>query len=190
MSSLMQEQTHKRKRYFIKPDLQTKYAFMFVLAIGVGLNLGVILTLLAPMIRESSWLFSLAYAILALLVIVVVASISIIFTHKIAGPIYKIERSFRQIMDEKDLSLRIFLRTGDELQELADEINGLLDHLNHTVMLEQQKSEAILAKVDYLILALEAPEALSQQTELLAQLTDIRARLEDNTLKYKLDSLS
>lgn len=175
----------QRKRYFVKPDLQTKYAFMFVLAIGVGLNLGVILALLAPLIRGASWWYSLLYGVLALLMIAVVASISIVFTHKIAGPIYKIERSFRQIMDEKDLSLRIFLRTDDELQELAEEINRLLDHLNHTVMLEQQKSAAILAKLDYLVAGLEQPEQPAT-LELLSQLNDIRRHLEDSGLKYKL----
>lgn len=182
---MLESRVYKRKRYFIKPDLQTKYAFMFVLAIGVGLNLGVILTLLAPMLHNSAPIFPMVYILLAISIVVLVAGISILFTHKIAGPIYKIERSFRQIMDEKDLSLRVFLRTGDELQELADEVNTLLDHLSGLVRLEQQKSEALLAKLDHLIAELntstEAPNAT-----LLTQLEEIRTRLEDSGLKYKL----
>lgn len=175
----------QRKRYFVKPDLQTKYAFMFVLAIGVGLNLGVILTLLVPLIRDASWWLTLLYGFLAVVMIAVVASISIVFTHKIAGPIYKIERSFRQIMDEKDLSLRIFLRTDDELQELAEEINRLLEHLNHTLSIEQQKTSAILAKLDYLMASLEQSE-FAEAHDFKSQLAELRLHLEDSGLKYKL----
>ena len=176
---------YKRKRYFIKPDLQTKYAFMFVLAIGVGLNLGVILTLLAPMLQNTSMIFPAIYILLAISIVILVAGISILFTHKIAGPIYKIEQSFRQIMDEKDLSLRVHLRTGDELQEFAEEVNHLLDHLSSIVHLEQQKSEALLAKLDHLIREItESSHEVDQK--LLEQLNSIRARLEDSGLKYKL----
>ncbi|MEZ0372071.1 MAG: HAMP domain-containing protein [Candidatus Sericytochromatia bacterium] len=177
--------TYKRSRYFVKPDLQTKYAFMFVLSIGVGLNLGVILTLLAPMLQNNSWVFPAIYGLLALSIVILVAGISILFTHKIAGPIYKIERSCRQIMDQKDLSLRVFLRTGDELQELAEEINRLLDHLRNSMLIEQQKSEAIVAKIDHLISTVESGSE-AENGELLRQLTDIRRRLGESSLKYRL----
>lgn len=176
---------YKRKRYFIKPDLQTKYAFMFVLAIGVGLNLGVILTLLAPMLQNTSMIFPAIYILLAISIVVLVAGISILFTHKIAGPIYKIEQSFRRIMDEKDLSLRVYLRTGDELQEFADEVNHLLDHLTSVVHLEQQKSEALLAKLDHLIHEMTSSSGDINQN-ILSQLNSIRTRLEDSGLKYKI----
>ena len=171
---------YKRSRYFIKPDLQTKYAFMFVLSIGVGINLGVILTLLSPLLSENSWIFPAIYVMLAISIMVLVAGISILFTHKIAGPIYKIERSFRQIMDEKDLSLRVFLRTGDELQELAEEINRLLDHLHNSMLIDQQKSEALLAKLEHAIQGAD-----TAPPELLAQLQDIRQRLEESSPRFR-----
>ncbi|MGV3526754.1 MAG: HAMP domain-containing protein [Candidatus Sericytochromatia bacterium] len=183
MASTEFSRSYKRTRYFVKPDLQTKYAFMFVLAIGMGINLGVILTLMAPMLRNSSPVFPILYGILALSVVILMAGMSILFTHKIAGPIYKIEKSFRQIMDEKDLSLRVFLRTGDELQELADDINRLLEHLHNSVLIEHQKSEALLAKLDHLIHQAQASEIPPAWLE---SLTEIRHRLEDSGLKYKL----
>lgn len=181
----MESERYRRRQYFIKPDLQTKYAFMFVLSIGIGLNLGVILALLAPQIKEASGLFTVMYGLLALAIVVLVAGISIMFTHRIAGPIYKIERSFRQIMDEKDLTVRVFLRTGDEMQELADEINRLLDHLSKTVMIEQQKLDAILAKLDHLNSELSNGDS-PDKSALLEQLNSIRDRIEDSGLKYKL----
>jgi methyl-accepting chemotaxis protein len=181
----MATRTYRRTQYFVKPDLQTKYAFMFVLAIGVGLNLGVILALLAPMLKNDSPIFPTLYILLALSFVVLVAGISILFTHKIAGPIFKIEKSFRQIIDEKDLSLRVFLRTDDELQELAEEINRLLEHFRNSLLLENQKSEAILAKLDYVIDQLEGESALPI-TEVHERLADLRQKIEDTGLKYKL----
>lgn len=180
----LSSRSYKRSRYFVKPDLQTKYAFMFVLSIGVGINLGVILTLLAPMLRNDSWIFPGIYTLLAISIVVLVAGISILFTHKIAGPIYKIEKTFRQIMDEKDLSLRVFLRTGDELQELAEESNRLLDHLRNGLLIERQKSEALLAKLEHLEHQLTEDPA---QQEIVSQISDIRHRFEDHSLKFKLN---
>lgn len=178
---------YKRSRYFVKPDLQTKYAFMFVLTIGLGINLGVILTLTAPLLRDSdSWVFQAIYALLALSIVALVAGISILFTHKIAGPIYKIERSFRQIMDEKDLSQRVFLRTGDELQELAEEINRLLDHVRNSLLIDRQKSDALLTKLDHLIGQIEHLDH-QDQTELVVQIREVRERLAENSIKFKLE---
>lgn len=174
---------YKRSRYFVKPDLQTKYAFMFVLSIGVGINLGVILTLLAPMLRTNSSVFPAIYVLLAVSIVVLVAGISILFTHKIAGPIYKIEKSFRQIIDEKDLSVRVFLRTGDELQELAEEINRLLDHLRNGLLIEQQKSDALIAKVEHVKQLYQSNPA---DSHIQTQLDDLYQRLQEHSVKFKL----
>ena len=162
---------YKRKQYFVKPDLQTKYAFMFVLAMGVGINMGVILTLLTPLVRQSAWAF--------------VAFISVIFTHKIAGPIYKIERTCRQMIDDNDLSMSIQLRTGDELQELAEEINQLVNHVRNTLLIEQQKDQAIATKI---ALLLESPEDLEAKLPEASRdaLQDLQQKLQSTTHKYKL----
>lgn len=183
----MAERSYRRTRYLVKPDLQTKYALMFVLAIGVGLNLGVILSLVAPLLKSHGPIFSLIYLlILGGGLIVLVAGISIVFTHKIAGPIFKIERSFRQIVDEKDLSVRIFLRTDDELQELAEEVNRLLEQLRTAFMLENQKMEAIRAKIDLMIEQLQH-NTLDPSLDLNEQLQELRRKIEDMGLKYKLN---
>ena len=177
--------TYKRTQYFVKPDLQTKYAFMFVLAMGVGINLGVILTLMSPLLRQSAWIFPAIYVGAVLLIIAFVAVISIIFTHKIAGPIYKIERTCRQIIDENDLSFHIQLRTGDELQELAEEINRLVDHVRTTLMIEQQKDVALATKVQHLLQESQQSETpLPEASQQILQ--DLQQKLQNTTRKYKL----
>lgn len=176
---------YKRKQYFVKPDLQTKYAFMFVLAMGVGINLGVILTLLTPLIRQSSWVFPAIYGAVVLCIIAFVAFISVIFTHKIAGPIYKIERTCRQMIDKNDLSMNIQLRTGDELQELADEINQLVNHVRNTLLIEEQKDQAIAAKIEHLLRSTENGEAALPEAS-RSVLNDLQQTLQHTSSKYKL----
>ncbi len=182
---MAEAKAYKRTQYFVKPDLQTKYAFMFVLAMGVGINLGVILTLLTPLMRQSSWVFPAIYIGIALIIIAFVAFTSIVFTHKIAGPIYKIERTCRQMIDENDLSINIHLRTGDELQELAEEINRLVDHVRNTLMIEQQKDQALAAKVDYLLQkARQSEQTLPEES--VNALEDLQQKLHSSAGKYKL----
>ncbi len=176
---------YKRKQYFVKPDLQTKYAFMFVLAIGVGINMGVILTLLTPLMRQNTWVFPAIYAAVVLVIIAFVAFISVIFTHKIAGPIYKIERTCRKMIDENDLSLNIQLRTGDELQELAEEINQLVNHVRNTLLIEQQKDQAIATKIAHLLQSSEGLETALPEASRSA-LQDLQQKLQNTTHKYKL----
>jgi methyl-accepting chemotaxis protein len=182
----MTGRTYRRSHYFVKPDLQTKYAFMFVLSIGTGLNLGVILSLVAPILQKSAPTLSIiSMLLIGIALIAFVAGISIVFTHKIAGPIFKIERSFRQIIDEKDLSVRIALRTDDELQELAEEVNRLLDHFHSALLLERQKQEALLASLDLLLNPANSAEAPTP--ELSQQLVLLREKIAHTGLKYKLN---
>ncbi len=51
------------------------------------------------------------------------------FSHRIAGPTYRISRAMRRVRDG-DIGFRIALREDDYLGEIADEFNLLLDWLN------------------------------------------------------------
>jgi methyl-accepting chemotaxis protein len=69
-------------------------------------------------------------AVLAL--IVGSALFSIYLTHRLAGPLYRFERHAANLA-QGDLSLRIRLRQGDELQELARMINETVERLDGTL---------------------------------------------------------
>jgi signal transduction histidine kinase len=58
-------------------------------------------------------------------VIIVIALSVIIFSHRIAGPIYNIEQKLIRITQGEDID-SIHLRKGDELKDLAEIINNLL----------------------------------------------------------------
>src|SRR4051794_6103670 len=89
-----------RKTYFIKQGLQSPYALVFVLAIGVGLNIGVTLTLLSPFVQPPLPMFPVLYFAIVLLFLFLVAAASIMFTHRVAGPIYRFEQTIRQIVED------------------------------------------------------------------------------------------
>ena len=62
--------------------------------------------------------------------------LGLLFSHRIAGPVYRIGKTLRDI-SKGNLSLRIRLREGDELIDLADTINNLTENFNKTIILNK-----------------------------------------------------
>lgn len=63
-----------------------------------------------------------------LIIMVFISIIGIYYSHKIAGPVYRIETDITRIL-EGEQGVRIRLRKNDKLTTLADKINDLLDKL-------------------------------------------------------------
>lgn len=63
--------------------------------------------------------------------------ICVFFTHKVAGPIYKLTKFFASAR-EGYLSDKLFFRKGDYFQELADDYNETMDSI-----LEKQKADFV-----------------------------------------------
>jgi len=55
----------------------------------------------------------------------IIAVICIIFTHKIAGPVYHLEKVIDKVIKGEDFEL-VHLRNNDELKSLASKINHLI----------------------------------------------------------------
>ena len=70
-------------------------------------------------------------AIIAL--IVAAAMFSLYVTNQLAGPLYRLEQSARQLV-QGNLSLRVRLRKGDELRELAEVGNEALANLERALV--------------------------------------------------------
>ena len=92
--------------------------------------------------QQQKLLLSALVALLTLLVIGVGLA-GIVFTHKIAGPIFKMKRLLRQVGEGK-LVLREKLRKGDELQHFFETFEKMVEALR-----EHQKGE--IAKVDQIL---------------------------------------
>ncbi len=65
-----------------------------------------------------------------------------LFSHRIAGPVYRIEKTIYEI-SRGNLGLRIKLRKGDELWDLADIINDMTQNLDSSI----GSNKALLLKI-------------------------------------------
>ena len=62
----------------------------------------------------------------------VIIILSIFLSHKIAGPIYRLETDIEEL-SKGNLRKRVRLRKGDELKTIADQINNLASAIDRTV---------------------------------------------------------
>ncbi|MCP3872195.1 MAG: methyl-accepting chemotaxis protein [Desulfobacteraceae bacterium] len=131
---------YKRRNYFINKEFQGRYIFNYFLLVTIGsilfigvfsffssntlsivydnynLQLGVTPGILFKKILSTQWLF-----------IVIgggaVIIITLILTHRVAGPFYRFEKSLDEMV-EGDISNKIILRQKDEGKDLAQKINA------------------------------------------------------------------
>ncbi len=132
------------KRRFYVHTLQKTYAiwfglFMFfsaLLVFGLAFLVPFIppaLTLVSPLpleerARAAQQFLALSQTVWPALAVLISAAavFSIYLTHRLAGPLFRIEQTARELI-RGNLALRIRLRKGDELHELAGLLNEVLD---------------------------------------------------------------
>jgi signal peptidase II len=128
-----------RRNYLVNRRLQFKYAFLIGGALATLLLLmeaHVFLVirmvepefmnpvLLEPLRSLQGWMLA-----SGLIFMVVIPILSIFVSHKIAGPLFRFEKTLRDALQSEGPIPAIRLRQGDELQSLADLINQLLERL-------------------------------------------------------------
>lgn len=154
----------KRTKYLIASKLQLRYVgiiliLMFVTALicsyfvyyTVMVMMGEKLANVYPQGRLIAIINTVNIRMLLTLLLVtpVVAAIGIYLSHKIAGPIYRIER-FLGDMAGGNISQRISLRRGDELVSIADKINVLIDSLKGTIGDQKMSMNKIIIELSEL----------------------------------------
>lgn len=129
----------------------------------------------ADVADNQQMLLRLIVALLSLLVLGVGVA-GIVFTHKIAGPIFKMKRLLRQVGEGK-LIVRERLRKGDELQHFFEAFEKMVEDL-------RTRQQAKIAKMDVILAKLEADaRAQPGSTEIdpdgLAQLQRLRTEMQE-----------
>ena len=81
--------------------------------------------------------------------ILIIAIISIFVSHKIAGPVYRLEESTKLIASG-DLTHRVHLRQGDELGDLQDAFNDMSESLSKMVYKDREIIERLAKTGDNL----------------------------------------
>ncbi|MGB0691849.1 MAG: hypothetical protein ACPGPD_04000 [Pseudomonadales bacterium] len=143
-----QKRPFKRRQYLINPGFQLK--FMLYLALAVLAVLTVLYTsnylyydqLIAQgkdiglnaqhpyfnFINEQRLLLNRVYFFTAAVAFVLLMVFGLFLSHRIAGPIYRLEKYMNQIRAGEEGLDPVRLRKGDFFPELADIVNGLVTY--------------------------------------------------------------
>jgi methyl-accepting chemotaxis protein len=135
----------KRRQTYIKKDFQTRFIVKFVLILVAGGLLSVGLTFLntqdsltavyansrltiqnTSLAIMPSVVFTTLITTLALGVVVIV--VTLLVSHKIAGPMFRFEKDINRIA-QGDLESRIHIRKGDQFQEMAMALNRMVESI-------------------------------------------------------------
>ncbi|MCM8790383.1 MAG: methyl-accepting chemotaxis protein [Candidatus Omnitrophica bacterium] len=167
----------KRKQLFVSAKFQLKYVglillLMFITAIVCSyvvyyssmILLAEKLANVYPQGRLIAIIKTVNFRVLLSIVLLMpfVAYIGIYLSHKIAGPIYRMER-FLEDMAGGNLTSRLSLRKGDELGSIADKINLLSDSMKQTIGRQKASLTKVLIELENLKkLADSKPADISQ----------------------------
>lgn len=107
-------------------------------------------------VRIFPLLFASFYSIFILAVVTgAIAAISVFFSHKIAGPLYRLERSLEAI-GSGDLTVDTRFRGYDQLKALSTDINAMVRSLNHKYRSSNDALDAVEGRARALAAMLEA----------------------------------
>ena len=147
---------NRRRRFIIEGNFQTRFILRFVLVIvsatllssgallGVfffkyqygGADLSNLIIMVTPEgTTDVSSLFQIMLIpilVANLLVLCIVIPYSLIYSHKIAGPIYRLEQSLELLL-RGDMDFIIVLRRKDEFKYLANKMNALIDFMRRNI---------------------------------------------------------
>ena len=151
----------KRKQFIVARGFQVKYAGVILLLMFLTagfcsyaiyyttmISFGDKLANVYPQGQLVSIVNSVNFRILISIIVIspLVGCLGIYLSHKIAGPIYRIEKSL-STMAAGDLSSHITLRRGDEMISLADSVNRLTDSLALSITTEKSHIDNALKEL-------------------------------------------
>ena len=119
----------------------------------------------------------------ALLVVLLVLH-NVIFSHRIAGPLYRIRNDLKRIGDG-NLFVQVKLRKNDYLDKEAESINGMIEALRakiRNIDLNQRKASAVLGELQTAL----ARGAAEEMTDQIDDLAKILGRLKESVEQFQL----
>jgi methyl-accepting chemotaxis protein len=186
-----QTRRFQRKTFLIKRRLQLKYAalvFAGVLFTAVIVGGDISWTMLRFIERENPSLITNAMDVMRFTLVKmslfmgIMSIVSLFVSHRLAGPVYRFEKSARAIASG-DLTHRVCLRTGDELMELQDEINSMTASLQRLVQRDRVLADALAERLGALAGRLKSPGARPE--EAAAEIEAVRGGLAGLTRGFK-----
>jgi len=171
-----EDKPYQRKNYFIQKGFQTNMIMKFVaLLLVMAVTSSGILYLFAGNRLEMSYYEAhssiksmwdilgptvLATNLLSLVVISIATVYVIMFlSHKISGPLYKLEKNINEISDG-NLNLHAHFRDGDQIQTVGIALGNMLTKLSAKIKVINETSSS-LTTVENKLLALKNNESVS-----------------------------
>lgn len=191
---------HRRRTFLVKTGLQLRYmgiiiSTMLLVAFGVGwiiyyTSWSRISNTQDLTIDKLAEIFDMVNRTLVQWVVVfviVIAILSIFVSHKIAGPVYRFERSAR-VISSGDLTQRVKLRYGDELRELQDVFNSMTGSLCDMVTKDREIIQRLIGACNRLNETLRKSKQDPQTLEGVAKdLYGVIEELRKVTKAFKID---
>jgi methyl-accepting chemotaxis protein len=169
----------QRRIILIKKGIQLRYMALIFASVIVGfLIVGLELVwsfsrvfaerpmLLQPLFSELGPMVPLI-AIKLVIYLVIVLIVSGVISHRLAGPVFKIEKTCGEI-GKGDLSRKVCLRKGDQMVDLKDAVNGMTDSLEKLVDLEREKALSLQNRLGQIASAC-GDEKLKKELETAAE---------------------
>lgn len=191
---------HRRRTYLIKSGLQLRYmgiivSTMLLVAFGVGWIIyytswnriigtpDLTIDKLADIFDGVNTTLLQWVAIFA----VAIATLSVFVSHKIAGPVYRLERSAKAIASG-DLTQSVKLRQGDELADLQDAFNTMSESLRRMVAKDREVISRLVAAGNRLNEQLQKKKHDAESIEAVARdLYVVIEELRQVTAGFKID---
>jgi len=184
---------NRRRQLLILKTFQIRYialvlVFMFVVAFLAGYTVyvttwimfGEKLAAVYPqgLLREIVEKVNLVLLLRLLLITPLVIVVGLIFSNRIAGPIYSMKRFLRKV-SQGHYEGRLTFREHDELQDVAEEVNALVSGLEAAKNRRKEKSDVLKKEIEALESAIYFNKYDSKEImEKLAVLKEMAAGLE------------
>lgn len=174
-------QKNKRKNYFIKKDFQKKFILKFCALVVLGSVIsGAILYLLSrgtvttafvnarlSIITTADYILpALIGSSLITIILITLATVVVVMylSHRIAGPLFKIERSTQEF-GKGNLNLKINLRSTDQIKETADCFNQMAENIKAQLLKIKAKSNDLDNEISALTSLSKDKDASSEKMQ-------------------------
>jgi len=133
----------RRRRYLVKKGMQLRYLVLILTsALLPTVLIGICLywLIFSMMAQQLGFPESIAYNLLPVIsrvnhiliiglpiLLLLMLGWGLFLSHRIAGPIYRLERALDRIAKEGDFSVRVKFRKKDELGSIAEGLNKVLE---------------------------------------------------------------
>lgn len=188
---------HKRRNYFIDKNFQAKFILKFCLVmvlaglaiIGVVyffslqattvsiVNARVVVRSTADFLLPILWQTAAITLVAAGLVTI---GITLIVSHRIAGPLYRFQRVM-EAMEEGDFSRGFRLRTNDQFQKVANTMNQMLRTTRMQIVCMKEMSGILKKNLD----KIEDGEIVSSKLTSLHEMKRVSKEIDALLGKYK-----